>query len=454
MQLRSPRAPPARARARRAHLERLAEVPRSRASRRTAIATTTPRKLRGRARRCASWRRRCRRRRRWWGSRRRRRKRATADAGERRGGAAERPRARLKAESRSCPRPQRIRRWRRGSRDRSTRARDVQLERCCSPPQNTSGCSPRRRAVEGSRTKMMRASRRGGRDGRGAGRVEEAAEAPPPPAEEEEPNPLQKMMGAAVEWMSIAGVPPPPPAESSRRADRRRPRRRNWRRRRRRREQQRRLGGGVVALAGGAGQDGEGGGDVGRVDRRVITPRTGVIGCEAPGVDNELARLLRWSDQRRQLVDICCDLRDQLVLEGQRVEGAARRALAPVYVVALIPRVCRAAARAASLSSSLARADPALLAPPTARTSGRMWRRPSCGSGLLPRASSSCRWPTMCSRSRRQAIGMGTNWPPLQHRPIPAVPAMPVAPQAAAGPPRAGAPSRQARAEHHHPAHR
>ena len=49
-----------------------------------------------------------------------------------------------------------------------------------------------------------------------------------------------------------------------------------------------------------------------------LRPRTGVIHTPhgTALVSGERARLLRWSDQRRQLVDICCDLRDQLVLEG------------------------------------------------------------------------------------------------------------------------------------------
>ena len=176
------------------------------------------------------------------------------------------------------------------------------------------GVSPSKEA----RTKMMGAAETWmDATGAHAERLEEAAEAPPP-AEEEEPNPLQKMMGAAVEWMSKVGVAPAAAAESSP-------------------EQT----GGRDAEAGDddddddvsssdvsaaasslspAGRDKMGKAAAMWVESTgaYVRPRTGVIHTPhgTALVSGERARLLRWSDQRRQLVDICCDLRDQLVLEG------------------------------------------------------------------------------------------------------------------------------------------
>ena len=175
------------------------------------------------------------------------------------------------------------------------------------------GVSPSKEA----RTKMMGAAETWmDATGAHAERLEEAAEAPPP-AEEEEPNPLQKMMGAAVEWMSKVGVAPAAAAESSP-------------------EQT----GGRDAEAGDDDDDDVSSSDVSAAASSLspagrdkmgkaaamwvestgayVRPRTGVIHTPhgTALVSGERARLLRWSDQRRQLVDICCDLRDQLVLEG------------------------------------------------------------------------------------------------------------------------------------------
>ena len=175
------------------------------------------------------------------------------------------------------------------------------------------GVSPSKEA----RTKMMGAAETWmDATGAHAERLEEAAEAPPP-AEEEEPNPLQKMMGAAVEWMSKVGVAPAAAAESSP-------------------EQT----GGRDAVAGDDDDDDVSSSDVSAAASSLspagrdkmgkaaamwvestgayVRPRTGVIHTPhgTALVSGERARLLRWSDQRRQLVDICCDLRDQLVLEG------------------------------------------------------------------------------------------------------------------------------------------
>ena len=175
------------------------------------------------------------------------------------------------------------------------------------------GVSPSKEA----RTKMMGAAETWmDATGAHAERLEEAAEAPPPPAEEEEPNPLQKMMGAAVEWMSKVGVAPAAAAESS-------PEQTGGRDAEAGDDDDDVSSSDVSAAASSlspAGRDKMGKAAAMWVESTgaYLRPRTGVIHTPhgTALVSGERARLLRWSDQRRQLVDICCDLRDQLVLEG------------------------------------------------------------------------------------------------------------------------------------------
>ena len=205
-----------------------------------------------------------------------------------------------------------------------------------------------------------------------AERLEEAAEAPPP-AEEEEPNPLQKMMGAAVEWMSKVGVAPAAAAESS-------PEQTGGRDDGAGDDDDDDVSSSDVSAAASslspAGRDKMGKAAAMWVESTgaYVRPRTGVIHTPhgTALVSGERARLLRWSDQRRQLVDICCDLRDQLVLEGHFGVWKERLYLRRLRLQAhshaeqpLLVLQSLEAQRRRRRSSS---------APPTARCWHRMWQ--------------------------------------------------------------------------------
>ena len=158
------------------------------------------------------------------------------------------------------------------------------------------GVSPSKEA----RTKMMGAAETWmDATGAHAERLEAAAEAPPP-AEEEEPNPLQKMMGAAVEWMSKVGVAPAAAAESS-------PEQTGGRDDGAGDDDDDDVSSSDVSAAASslspAGRDKMGKAAAMWVESTgaYVRPRTGVIHTPhgTALVSGERARLLRWSDQRR-----------------------------------------------------------------------------------------------------------------------------------------------------------